>query len=216
LDIAVGIVEEESLEHGAAGEEMEPALGGFRIAGLCAENFAGGAEPREPRGVFGAVLFFEFPAKALSESGAFAVGGDGDLKVAALDDGPVIEMAVVDVVDGIAKDVALLGFEKNGFVDIVERSGSDDEEHAEEIIAFERFWEPVDFTIAKPFDERVGKFGSDDGDASAGFEESGNFTGSDGAATDDENGAVVEFEECREKGHGLDLGKPKSKGEIRK
>ena len=63
--------------------------------------------------VFGAELLFEFFAEALGERGAFAVGGNGDLEIAALDDRAVVEVAVIDVVDGVAEDVALVGFAIN-------------------------------------------------------------------------------------------------------
>ncbi len=67
---------EETFEHRAAGEGVEPTLGDFRVdgMGLGAEGFAGGAEPFEPAFVFGAELAFEFSAETLGERGAFAVG----------------------------------------------------------------------------------------------------------------------------------------------
>jgi hypothetical protein len=71
-------------------------------------------------------LFFEFLAKALGKSRAFAVGGDGDLEITALDDGAVVEVAVVDVVDGVAEDVAAVGFAIDVGVEIAERGGGDD------------------------------------------------------------------------------------------
>ena len=184
---------EEALEHGFAGQGVELALGGFGIVGLGAEGFAGGAEPLEPVFVFGAELFFEFFAEALGERGAFAVGGDGDLEIAALDDGAVVEVAVLDVVDGVAEDSALVGFEEDGGVDVWERGGGDDEKDAGEIFGREEFWEPGDFAGADVFGELWGEFRGDDGDAGAGFEEGGDFGGGDGAAADDEDGAVEEF-----------------------
>jgi hypothetical protein len=45
--------------------------------------------------------------------------------------------------------------------------------------------------------------GSDDGDAGACLEKAGDFGSCDGTATDDEDGAVVEFEEGGEEGHGI-------------
>jgi len=186
-------IEKEALEHRAAGEEMQPALGGFRIGGLGTKNFTGCAEPLEPSGIFRGELFFELLAKALGECRAFAVGGDGDLEVAALNDGAVIEVAMVDVVDGVAEDAALFSFEIDRLVDIVERSGSDDKEHTEEVFSFKGLREPIDFAAADPFDELRREFGGNDGDTCAGFEKAGDFGSSDGAATDHEDGAVVEF-----------------------
>ena len=45
--------------------------------------------------------------------------------------------------------------------------------------------------------------GGDDSDTGAGLEKAGDFGSCDGAATDDEDGAVVEFEEGGEEGHGI-------------
>ena len=142
---------EEALEHGLAGEGVEPAFGGFGVDGFGAEGFAGGAQPFEPVLVFGAELLFEFFAEALGESGAFAIGGDGDLKIAALDDGAVVKVAVIDVVDGVAKDAALVGFAIDLGVEIAERGGGDDEEGTVEIIGGEFFRGPGDFLLADPF-----------------------------------------------------------------
>jgi hypothetical protein len=45
--------------------------------------------------------------------------------------------------------------------------------------------------LANAFDEFGREFGSDYGDAGSGFEQAGDFRGSDSAATDDENVAIV-------------------------
>ena len=75
------------------------------------------AEGIEPAGVFGWILLLQFFAHALGESGAFSVGGDGDLQIAALHDGAVVKMAVRDVVHGVAEDATGLRFLKDGGVD---------------------------------------------------------------------------------------------------
>src|SRR5580693_1722468 len=106
------------LETGLAGEEMEPALGGFGIGAgaFRAKHVAGSAKPFEPIGVLGDELLFEFEAEALGESRALAVGGYSDLEIAALDNRAVVEMAAVGIVDGVAKDVAAFGFGEDGSV----------------------------------------------------------------------------------------------------
>ena len=125
-----GRIAQEFFEHGAAGEEMKPLLGEFGLGVLRAEDLASCAEPIEPGGIFGAELCLEFLAQALGQGGAFAVGGNADLEIAALDDGAVVEMAVVDVIGGIAEDVAGFGFLEDGGVDFGDGSGGDDEESA--------------------------------------------------------------------------------------
>jgi hypothetical protein len=50
------------------------------------------------------------------------------LEIAALDDGAVVEVAVVDVVDSVAEDVALVGFAIDLGVEIAKRGGGDYEE----------------------------------------------------------------------------------------
>ncbi len=193
------------VEHGAAGEEMELALGGFGIGGTGAKLFAGSAERVEPNSVFGPELKFEFLAKALGESRAFAVGGNGDLEIAPLHDGAVVEVAVVDIVDGVTEDMALVGFEKNGFVEVAERGGGDDEEFVVEIGGSESFGEPIDLAITDTFGEVGMKIRGDDGDVRAGLEERWDFGCSDRTTADDEDVAILEFEEGGKDGHGFAL-----------
>ena len=166
---------EKALEHGAASQKMELVLGGFAIRGLRAKCLASCSEPDEPGGVFGSKLLLQLFAETLGESGAFTVGGDGDLEITALDDGAVIKMAVLDVINRIAENVEFVGFLENGFVNVTKRGGGDDQEHAVEIGWLEGFREPIDLTIANVFGEIAIEFGGDDGDASASFEKRGNF-----------------------------------------
>jgi hypothetical protein len=184
---------------------MELALGGFGIGGSGAKLFAGSAERVEPNSVFGAELKFEFLAKALGESRAFAVGGNGDLEIAALDDGSVVEVTVVNIVDGVAEDMALVGFEKDGFVEVAERGGGNDEEFFVEVRGSESFGEPIDLAIADAFGEVGMEIRSDDGDVGAGLEKGWNFGCGDGATADDEDAAILEFKEGRKEGHGFTL-----------
>ncbi len=89
----------------AGGEGVEELLAGF-VEGLKLEDFAAevaelgepGAEVEREGGV-------ELLAEALGERGRVAGGGDGDLEVAAFDDGGEVEVAVGWVVDGVAEDV---------------------------------------------------------------------------------------------------------------
>ncbi len=143
-----GGITKEFLEHGAAGEKMQPLFGEFGLGVLRAKDFTSGAEPIEPGGIFGAELFREFLAEALSEGGAFAIGGDGDLEIAALDDGAVVEVAVGGVVDGVAENVAGFGFAEDGGVDFGNGSGGDDKESAGEIAWFVEFGPPVEMVSA--------------------------------------------------------------------
>jgi hypothetical protein len=177
---------------------MEPDFGGFRVSGLGAEHFTGIAEPVDPRRIFRTELLFEFFAETLGQGWALAVGGDGDLELAALDYGAAVEVAMVDVVHGVAKDVTLVSFFEDGGVDLGERSGSDDEEFAVEVSAFKWFREPINFAVAGPFHELGDELGGHDGNVSTGLEEAGDLGGGDGAATYDQDGSVVEFEKCRE------------------
>jgi hypothetical protein len=180
---------------------VELALGGFRVGGVGAENFAGSAEPVEPGSELGAKLIFEFGAKVLGERGTFAARGDGNLEIAALDDGAVVEVAVLVVVDSVAENVAFVGFAIDEFVETAERGGGDDEEFAVEVVWLEGSGEPSDLPVVDAFGEFGRESGGDHGDARAGGEEAGDFGRGDGAATDDEDGAVVEFEESRKEGH---------------
>jgi hypothetical protein len=123
------------------------------------------------------------------------------LEIAALDDGAIVEVAVVDVVDGVAEDVALVGFAIDLGVEVAKRGGGDYEEGAGEIIGFEEFWRPGDLVVANAFRQIGREFGADNVDMGAGLEEAGDFLGGDGASAYDEDAAVGEFQECGEQGH---------------
>ena len=77
-------------------------MGGEDVAAELAEICEPGAEVLRQ-------LLVDFAAEALGEGGAFTCGGDGDLEIAAGDDGAKEEVAVGDVVDAVAGDVALEG-----------------------------------------------------------------------------------------------------------
>ena len=198
-----GGIAEEFFEHGAAGEEMQPLPGELGLGILRAKDLAGSAEPIEPGGVFGTELFLEFLAEALGEGGAFAVGGDGDLEIAALDDGAVEEVAVGDVIDGIAEDVAGFGFLEDSGVDFGDGGGGDDQEGAGEITGFVEFGPPFEMVGADLGSESGIEARGDEANARAGIEESGKFGFGERAAADDDDLAVIEFEECGEEGHGI-------------
>ena len=91
----------------AVGEFMEQELARF-AAGMGGENFAAKlAEVFEPGAEVVGELLVDFAAQALGKGGAFAGGGDGDLQIAAADDGAEEEVAVGNVVDAVAEDAAL-------------------------------------------------------------------------------------------------------------
>ncbi len=86
---------------------VEQELARF-AAWMRGENFAAKlAEIREPWAQIGGQLLVDFTAQALREGGAFAGSRDGDLQIAAADHGAEEEIAVGNVVDAVAEDVAL-------------------------------------------------------------------------------------------------------------
>jgi len=115
------------------------------------------------------------------------------LEIAALDDGAIVEVAAVNVVDGVAENVVLFGGVVDRFVYLREGGGGDDQEGALEVIGGEEFFNPNEFTGAVAILEFGGEGGGHYCDACAGLQEAGNFGSGDGATTDDEDRAVVEF-----------------------
>ena len=81
--------------------------------GFGAEFPASIAQGMEPRGIFHGILLFQFLSQALCKGGAFPVGGDGYLQIAALHNGAIVEMTVGDVIDGVAENTAGFGGLKN-------------------------------------------------------------------------------------------------------
>src|SRR6266852_1726265 len=180
---------------------MQKALGLFRLVLLGAEHIARDAEPLDPCGVLGAELLLKLLAQSLRECRAFSVGGDGDLQVAALDDRAVVEMAVFDVVHGVAEQAALVGFLKHLLIHRALRGGCDNQKCAVQVFAFKTFWAPIDLPITYPLAKLWIDLRSHDANFGAGIQQAGNFIGGDGASADNQNAAAFEFQECGKKRH---------------
>ena len=190
----------------AGGELVEEEFA-FFVEGLGLGDFAAEvAEVGEPvagvEGELGVDLF----AEALGKSGRGSGGGDGDLKVAAADDGGEVEVAVGWVVDGVAEDVAGLGFEVDGAVDGGDVGGSDDEEvgglWGGDIAGGIGAGEIGDVSGGGHFEDARAGVGRDDGDVGVGGAEGLDFGFGEIAGTDDEAAAGGEFEEDGEEVHG--------------
>ena len=126
------------------------------------------AEVGEPVAGIERKLRVDLFAQSLSERGAGAVGGDGDLQVAAAHDGREVEVAEGRVVDGVAEDVVLGGFLVDGAVDSWIVGRCDDEELASEVSCGVVALLPFDFTgSSKGRDSRRG-LGRDNSDAGVG------------------------------------------------
>ena len=103
-------------------------------AGMRGEDFAAQrAELREPRAEILGKLLVDFAAQPLSNGRAFAGRRDGDLQVAAADHRAEEEVAVGNVVDAVAGDVARKGFAIDRRVDFGHIGSGDDDEVAVEI-----------------------------------------------------------------------------------
>ena len=124
------------------------------------------------------------------------------MQIAALDDGAVVEVAVGDVIDGVAKDAAGFSFLEDGGVDFGDGSGGDDEEGAGEIAGFVEFGRPAEMVSADLGVEMGSEARGDDANAGTGFEEGGEFGFGERTTADEDDLAVFEFEECGEEGHG--------------
>ncbi len=86
----------------AGGEGVEE-LFALLVEGLELKDFAAEiAELGEPLAGVEGEGFVDFLAQALGERGGVAGGGDGDLEVAAADDGGKVEVAVGRIIYGVA------------------------------------------------------------------------------------------------------------------
>ena len=140
-------------------------------------------------------LLVDFAAKTLGEGGAFSGSGDGDLQIAAGDDGAEEKIAVGDVVDAVAKDIAL------------ESAGVDGWLTAGESVAAMTMKLPSRSESAKgrstssrlSFKSQLANFGvslgRDDAETQAGLEQAADFLEGHVARTDQQTRAAVEFEE---------------------
>ena len=117
----------------AVSQLVEEKLALF-ASGMGGEHFAAQlAKVGEPGTEVVGELLVDFAAKTLGEGGAFPGSGDGDLEIAAGDDGAEEEIAIGDVVHAVAEDVALESSGVDGLVDGGRVSCRDDDEVAIEI-----------------------------------------------------------------------------------
>jgi hypothetical protein len=189
----------------AAGELVEEELA-FVVEGLGGDDLAAEiAEVGEPvagvEGELGVDLF----AQALREGGAGACGGDGDLKVAATDDGGELEVAEGWVVDGVAEDVGGDGLVVDGAVDGGVVGGGDDEEEVGfgigDVAGGVGALVVVDLAGGGEVENALAGVGGDDGDVGVGGAEGFDLGLGEVAGTEDEATASGELEEDGEKVH---------------
>jgi len=159
----------------AVGEKVEQflALLGWRmvredVAAKAAHEAKPIAQRKVERG-------FDFPAKALSDGGALARGGNCDLEIASTDDSGKEKIAVRLVVDGIDEDPAGLRREKNIAIHGGAAGGGDGEKNVAEIVCAEFAAMPGDIPCGCKF--RCFGFGlrCDDGDVRPGAKQGSDF-----------------------------------------
>src|ERR1700730_11193036 len=80
------------------------------------------AQGIEPSGVFSGILLLQFFPQTLRERWTFAVRGDGNLQIAALHDGTIVEMAISNCIKGIAENAVGFGGLKHSDVHRLQRS----------------------------------------------------------------------------------------------
>jgi hypothetical protein len=103
-------------------------------AGMGGEHFAAElADILKPGAEVVGELLVDFAAKTLGEGGALSGSGDGDLEIAAGDDGAEEKVAVGNVVHTVAEDIALKRAGIDGQVDGGHVGCRDDDEVAVEI-----------------------------------------------------------------------------------
>ena len=199
------VLAEEGFEGVGAGEIVQEALALLRIHVGGEQFLTLLAELLEPGFVFRAELLFEFFAEALSQRGALAGGGDGDLQRAALRYGWVIEIAKLGHVHDVAQDAAAMGFAVNVLVQFVRARRGDDEKHAVKVGRLAGPREPFDLAAFGPGFDLRGGFGRDDADSGRGVEQAGDFGFGDFACADDKAAPALELEEHGEKARGRGL-----------
>lgn len=135
--------------------------------------------------------FFEPAAQFGGEARVFAAGGDGDLHVAAVEARGDDEIALFGGIGDIGEQAAAFCGDADAVVGEAVVGGGEDEKDAGEIAGAEA---AAHDAHGKLFKLRFA-FGSDNGDARAGFEEPAGLAESNLTGADDEHGPVFEIEE---------------------
>jgi len=179
-----------------------------RLAGVAArmgfENFAAElAQVFKPCAEVFWKLCVNLAAETLRECGAFAAGGDGDLKVAAVDYRTKKEIAVGNVVDTVAGDVSGDTAFVNGSVYFWNICGCDDYELAVEVGVLKLALDPLELSVLRQLMDFGKGVGGDYVKAEAGGEQGADLVERYVACSDEEAVAVGEIQEDRQEGHGV-------------
>src|ERR1700726_3910659 len=175
----------------------------FFWIGPGAKFLASFAQRIQPRRILRGILLPQFFSETLCERGTFSVRGDGNLQIAALDDGAVVEMAVGDVVHGVAENTADFGGLKDCGVYRLNGSRGDNQSSVLQIGRSEFLRRPLNFAGFYPGGNLRINLRSDDPHASVSLEEARDFAGCDVAASDDHDRSTLQLHEYGKEAHDL-------------
>jgi hypothetical protein len=175
--------------------KQKPSLFVARMGG---EDFAAKlAEVLKPWAEVRGELLVDFAAQALGNGGAFAGGGDGDLEIAATDDGAEEEIAVGDVIDAVGEDAATHRFAINEGVYFGHIGGGDYQRVGVEVGRLKGALDPFKFAFAGELLDFGACGWRHDAELEAGCEKRSKLFKRDVASAYQEATAAIEFEEDR-------------------
>jgi hypothetical protein len=181
------------------GEFVEEKLTLFR-AGMRGEDLAAEfAEVGEPGTEILGQLLVNLAAKSLGKGGAFSGSGNGDLEVAAGDDGAEEEIAIGNIVNAVAEDVALEGSGVYGLVDDGRVCCGDDDEIAVEVGEIEGALDDGELAFLCELADFRTNLRRDYVETETGLKERADLLEGHVACADQQTGTAFEFEEDGEK-----------------
>src|SRR5258707_14709777 len=95
---------------------MQPVFAAIRGSTRCSQRVARLAQLVKPRCILGTKLLLQLLPQTLRQRWTFSVGGNANLQIAALHDRTVVEVAVLEIVPGVAQNSARLRFPINSCI----------------------------------------------------------------------------------------------------
>src|SRR5258705_2716833 len=159
------------------------------------------AQAVEPTGVLGRNSGFNVGTSSLRYRRPLARRGDGYLQVSSTNQGSVIEIATIRVVDGIAENPATFGCLEHRLIHLTQRRRRDYQNRTVHIFRFEAAGVPSDHSEARPFGHCWTGFESDNADLGPSYQQTADFRLADCAGADDQAFAIFQLQKHWKQAH---------------
>jgi hypothetical protein len=150
-------------------------------------------------------LLFELFPDALRQRRTASRGGNRYLKIATLDDGRIVKVAVLGIINGVTQDAALTGFLEDGVRKLTSRNRGNDQKHAIKIVGLEPLLDPGKPFRRSPRSDAIRCRRRHHPHIRVSRKQAGDFRLADSPCANNQAGASGELDEQREQRHSVQL-----------